>query len=747
MIISESHASFRPKARLVSILGEQMISDHVVGLLELVKNAYDADASQVRVTLKHLESVDSTVIEVEDDGFGMRASDVVDRFLSPADDHKAQSKSKQNRTPKGRLPIGEKGVGRFAVHQLGHRLQLITRAADANEVFVDVNWDAFDNSELYLSDLTVSVIEREPEVFIQGRTGTQLVISKARTQWTDAAVRKIQRGLRRLQSPHVEQSANGLQDFRIIFRCDEYPLYESLDPGDILDRSHYQFQAVIYETGMLEYEYVARHPGADHRECEGHLDLMPSASDELSDSSPKCGPFYINLYVWDRTAQYLQSCGVNRADLDAMAGVSLFRDHLRVLPYGEPGDDWLRLDRDRINNPSERIGNNQVIGFVEVFQSETPGLKDKTNREGLIENEAFRDLRALTRAAIAFFNTLWAQNRPAQKSNAISDGADPANRLHAARSVATAIHESARTDVAVQLSAATVSAGNAGNSEGASANDTGSCQETVNQKEASKRLVAEISHAITADQARESAEEEKRDVLLHLAATGMAAERVVHEVGRQAVAALAAMDRIKRGGEMAAEAVAVLEACLGTLRNEFRALAPYEGINRLQRSVEVDVRESLDIALALNTHAIREKRVTATIVGDSFSVLARPASLIQSFDNIIHNACFWVRTEGADIEPRIDIKVSAEDRSIDISDTGPGVPPEIAPVIFRPFATTRLGGRGLGLYVTRELLQAAGGTICLIADEDGDRTQGATFRVDLSGCNTPDERSAALEEE
>lgn len=72
---------------------------------------------------------------------------------------------------------------------------------------------------------------------------------------------------------------------------------------------------------------------------------------------------------------------------------------------------------------------------------------------------------------------------------------------------------------------------------------------------------------------------QQRDVLLHLAATGMAAERVVHEFGRQVASALEALDTMRRRGAAAGGALEVLEACLGTLRSEFRALAPYECAN------------------------------------------------------------------------------------------------------------------------------------------------------------------------
>src|SRR6266851_1323764 len=132
---------FRPRARLVSILGEHLISDQAVGLIELVKNAYDADASEAMVELDNLADPERASIVVADDGSGMTLDDLMTKWLSPAVDHKDLKKRHGERTSQGRLPIGEKGVGRFAVHHLGRRLSMVTRAAGSDELLLEIDWD------------------------------------------------------------------------------------------------------------------------------------------------------------------------------------------------------------------------------------------------------------------------------------------------------------------------------------------------------------------------------------------------------------------------------------------------------------------------------------------------------------------------------------------------------------------------------------------------------------------------------
>src|SRR5690242_12274939 len=124
---TEDMAKFRPKSRLVEILGEHLIKDNTVGLLELVKNAYDADDTNVEILLSNLGSPTETVVMVTDNGDGMTLETVIGPWLEPAHGGKEIQKNNAILSKLGRLPLGEKGVGRFAAHKLGRQLLLVTR--------------------------------------------------------------------------------------------------------------------------------------------------------------------------------------------------------------------------------------------------------------------------------------------------------------------------------------------------------------------------------------------------------------------------------------------------------------------------------------------------------------------------------------------------------------------------------------------------------------------------------------------
>jgi hypothetical protein len=138
--------------------------------------------------------------------------------------------------------------------------------------------------------------------------------------------------------------------------------------------------------------------------------IQPSGRAEIpGERSPGSGPFAIELRVWDRDPDSMSELATRlgastrlvRQDLNNAAGVSIYRDGFRVLPYGEPGDDWLQLDARRVNNPTLRFSNNQVVGYVLISRDQNPELRDQTNREGLLQNQAFDDLRRTVRSVIA----------------------------------------------------------------------------------------------------------------------------------------------------------------------------------------------------------------------------------------------------------------------------------------------------------------------------------------------------------
>jgi signal transduction histidine kinase len=732
---------FRPRARMVAVLGEHLISDQAVGLIELVKNSYDADATEVTVEITGLDDHATTTVTVRDNGCGMSLEDITGKWLSPATGHKDQAKRGGRRTALGRLPLGEKGVGRFAVHQIGKTLELVTKSEGHPELVLCVDWDLFDAEDQFLDGVTIEVTERvQPVEFTGGQTGTRLVIRHSRALWTEKLLQKVHQTLRRLQSPLREDDSR----FKLVFRCPSNPKYENIDPSDILERAHYEFRVLVDPSGDCDFEYKTSHPGLAGRSQSGTANLAQMAKNDLQGPTPTCGPFWMNLYVWDRTSNFLQLSGVSRDELNAMCGVSLFRDHMRVLPYGELGNDWLFLDQERINSPTERLANNQIIGCVQLDQSENLLLRDKTNREGLIENDAFLDLRALVRAAIRLFTSYWKTDRPRKK---IPPPVDP-RTIDKARVVAGAIRVSADPSipVAIPVVPGNSSLADAPKADGAPSSPPEGVTppgnvsapegvRVVTQLEAVDQLIESINgvEAFIGDR------EEQLDSMLHLAATGLAAERVVHEFGRQvqgAVEALAGVRPLLRPDDRTGPAISALGTALTTLRNEFRVLAPYEVVRPAEPRRDTSVKEACELALGLNRAPLAEAKIEWGLDGKDFVVKVRPASLVQVIDNLVHNACHWVGTLQEGKPRRVGVVLAADEERILVADSGPGIPGESAPHIFDLFFTMRAHGRGLGLYISKEVVRSMKGRLRLAGPEDMRLVPawatGAVFVVDFA---------------
>ena len=118
---------FRPRARILRLLGDELIGNDRLAIFELVKNAYDADANEVIVRLD-LNADEGPMITVSDDGEGMNLNILKSVWLVPGDEHRKKQRLNKKRTPvHNRLPLGEKGLGRFAVHKLGNPLPKFQR--------------------------------------------------------------------------------------------------------------------------------------------------------------------------------------------------------------------------------------------------------------------------------------------------------------------------------------------------------------------------------------------------------------------------------------------------------------------------------------------------------------------------------------------------------------------------------------------------------------------------------------------
>ena len=197
---------FRPRARVLQLLGDELISSARLAVFELVKNAYDADATNVNVRLD-LVSRQKPSITIVDDGEGMTLDILQSVWLVPGDEYRQKQRMSLIRSPiHGRLPLGEKGLGRFAVHKLGNRIRLVTRAQHSDECVVEIDWNEL-IAKPFLDEAPVRITVRPPKVFTDGKTGTQIKVTQLRTIWTRGETRRLHNQITSICSPFEEPAA------------------------------------------------------------------------------------------------------------------------------------------------------------------------------------------------------------------------------------------------------------------------------------------------------------------------------------------------------------------------------------------------------------------------------------------------------------------------------------------------------------------------------------------------------------
>ena len=723
---SQGHL-FRPRARIMLTLGLELISSETVALAELVKNAYDADANFVLIRLTGSTSQGQGVIDVLDDGSGMSPEVVSGVWLEPA----TPSRRRRPTSAGGRRSLGEKGLGRLAVAKLAERMSLHTKPAGGAETDLEVNWSDFEDVEKYLDEIDISWHSHDARTFAAdglaaqmwrraiklygdetGPTpwsprvdqGTLLRLSGLRSDWTEQLARDVERTLSRLVSPSAELA--GQQTDFTVFLDLPAPLAAIgglIGPPEELRRPHYRMDATVKADG--EVELTTRLRLGDKPKTETlHLTGVRGRD-------PKCGPFTLHLLAWDRDRAALEEIAAPgsryqdvRQALNRAAGVSVYRDGFRVLPYGEVGNDWLELDRRRIDDPSHRLSNNQVVGTVSITRDTNPDLFDQTNREGLVAGEPFADFRHMILELLVTLERRRTDERPPAPPKPKSS---------------TSVVEPLRLD---DLRAA--------------ANARSDSELTGLVDEAEAEIVSRTS------QVREVLARYQR-----LATLGQLVDKMVHEVGQPAAAiraaAVAGIEHIEDGkpdklGQECRELLARVEQELEIVRTQARAavevlnrLAPFGG-RRRGRPHTLRIEAAIADTVRLLTKEVRRTRAQISIPETTTEVTVDGTELQEIVLNLLTNSLYWLTRgpKGSERKIAIDVERNA-DRSLSliVSDSGPGVPEADRERIFEPYFTTREGGYGLGLALAGEIVsEYYGGELELVTPG---ALGGATFRATL----------------
>ena len=730
----------RPRARIMKTLGQELISNEVVAVIELVKNAYDADAQKVLIRFSGSLIPKTGKIEVIDNGHGMSLSTVESVWMEPA----TISKKKDLRSEKlKRRYLGAKGIGRFASARLAEELQVYSRREGATqEAYAFFDWRQFDDDDRFLDEIEIPSKEQIAEEICPNGTlkilwgedaerrstrelshGTLLRMSGLRQAWGRKEFDELTRGLSRLVAPTLlKKEGQEGSDFEIALELPpEFSEYNRrIEPPAILKLPHYVISGLVKEDGSCKLTYKVFSTGGVQefdgrylrvKNAKGNFEFRAigsSEEDPTQEVQPlACGSLTFELRVWDRDelGNVVQKTNSTikdvRRDLDSVAGVNIYRDGFRVLPYGEPRDDWLRLDLRRVQNPTLRLSNNQIHGVVSISADGNPDLRDQSNREGMDENQALTDLRDVLVNALARLEELRYAARPRAEVNA----SKPQGGLF-------------------------------------SSFDLKPLEKHLAQHSPNDKAAATILRQT--EQAFDGQLKEIQTVLARyqrLSTLGQLIDHMLHE-GRQPIASinneafLGLKDATKLlpdhpvAGEAISKRFSTIRKQGDVLAIAFRRMEPFGG-RRRGRPAQLYLEEVFKDAFDIFEEDIKRLNVAIELPETQTLVRVDPAEIQEVIINLLQNSLHWLEQTNKNkrkIALRVERK-NADVLEIFFSDSGPGVPKENRELIFDPYFSTRPDGVGLGLAIVGEIINDYyDGTLTLL--EKG-QLAGANFQITL----------------
>ncbi|MDD5529716.1 MAG: sensor histidine kinase [bacterium] len=758
--------NFKADAHLIKVLGEQLIASEKVGILELIKNSYDAGATYCKVIIEKVDTlpkIDASlfqfkeyagpVIVIEDDGIGMTKEAIENGWLRPASTLKTNIKERLKKEKlkaieadtlgtyksfaeelkkeyKGRIPLGEKGVGRFATNRLGRNLIIKTKVKDLDyEYVLKINWDIFDNissDKIDLDSIGVNITRQKPSRnYGKTNSGTQMIVYGSREEfcWDRNTIEELNLSIIRLNSP--SPNPNSLQDkksqFKAFLECPQLPDLKDESLANKIP-SAFSFDGLVNENGILDYTLIFT-PSPN----------MPMVVEKFSDESydlkkgqisywkkdddfrkPECGEFYIHLDVWYRSEPWID--GPNKKNftgyLDNFGGISIYRDGINIFPAEWGAEiDWLKLKTRHIKQ-GFRISYYNMIGNLEIDQINNLDLIDKTDREGLIKNKAYNDLVNLIRPIITTIieNEFRGKRDKYDKltGDIIKDPKVLKNFSKQSEKIVSNIRE--KYPIIEDTFSILSELGTPDQREG----------KLINLERSLKNLQESLDLIIN-----------QKELLTEQAGFGLAIAVSVHEIAKITSNFYYGVNEILKKGKIDKNKLEELKDVSNSIKTELSRLNPTRVI-RNESKIEFNIAKSINFVFEVFKNKFNILNITFELDSEQdFQVFARYGATIQIFSNLFENSCYWLNY-GTATNRKIKIHLDSKYRTIIVADNAQNIGKSILPYLFQPGYSLKDPPSGLGLYICKYYMQSMEGDIYLTNSRERlSDMPGAQFSLDF----------------
>lgn len=782
---------FRVSARTVLQLGAELISSDAVAFYELIKNAFDAGSKRVivrvverlsydeieelRGMLQAVEDVPSrnkaaqeateavrekvselaittapdiseylerfanarspaamlrlldeaSSIEFSDTGEGMSLRDLNEVYLTIGTSSRIKTRvARAAARGNGRPVLGEKGIGRLSAMRLGMKLEVKTTKKDeSNWNLLHVDWRDFAvDLDALIESVHVEAIEG-PEKDEEEEQGTRILITALNSGWSEPKLKQIAVSeLSKLMDPFSERTQFPISVYFNKSKV-QIPPFNRL----LFDHAH----AAVTASFSVEPENKPVLRGQvkyllEKKEktfvLEG-INLKSKAGVESLDTLSSLGPFSMEAYWYNRRIlEEITGIGDREQVRELIrawsGGLMLFRDGFRVAPYGGPNDDWLNLDRSALAGQAYKVNRAQLIGKVDISSEYNPRLIDQTNREGLRDNPEKAALQTLLLHILVdqlrdFLEKVDKTNRKPVTFGELEGRVEAEER--SLNQTLVKLREIAKEFDDLDIKPI-----------------ERSLRDSIKQIE---RTMADAKYL--AEQY-----DQDRSQVIHLAGLGMMVEHIAHELVRTTEHTLRTLSDTL-AGSLPGDAKALLgnvESQLVSLRKRLTLLDPHTTSGRQVRE-QVPLVETITDILRGHEAQFARHGIKATVTSvppkSECTLKIVRGMFIQVIENLISNSVYWIKQKldiESDFNPAITVTVRTADKEVLFTDNGPGIEPADREDIFRPFFTRKPPGKGkgLGLYISRQIAEYHGATLELLATKDRHTGHHHTFILDLS---------------
>lgn len=732
----------RPYARLLTMLGDQLIKNEQIAVLELIKNSYDADADWVKLSFEGFSPngavLKDSKIVIEDNGVGMTKAIIQNAWMSPATAYKSSKNGDVKLTKvKKRIIQGEKGIGRYAMLKLGSTINMVTRPEKGSEEYsVNLDFSSFDENysslgtdsrNLYLDELSFDLQASSPKVFVSrtvsiGRKvfdgavnahGTRVEISGLKGKWNQAKIDAVKSSFVQFGDFFDEVISGKKQpDFFIGVsvngeNIDKDEASDSVAMENLMEtQSVFQVKSGHYDSKSKSIVYEIN-GSVKKLSCESSVfrglrvfkDNFFNKNDKTYRDISDFGDFDFNFYIFDFNAKTPSRYALVEGAKDILKKhrVYLLRDNVRVMPYGDPSDDWLQIDIGRGTiSAGAFFSNDQLVGQVRITKKGNPHLKDKTNREGLIEEESYtEDFICIIRSFLSYLR--------------ITD-------------YKRYLDESKRKNEIEKTNVKQVN------------KELATLKNYFKGDKKASSLLMQLEKVYKVERGYLECRANRTE---SLAAVGLSVETASHDMmmmmgkglsqlqGLMNDSMLGTIDSVSLTGEL--QKLFGIFTFVKEQMKDMQLLFTSSKQKRRQLRVE----DYLKKVQTIYKRTLQRCSITCEteIIGSPLLAKCTDADILQLLINLMDNAVYWLVAGRLD-DRKIKIVLDGNKCQMIFSDNGPGIRQEDAPYIFEAFYSGKgEEGRGLGLYISRKLMERNEYSIDL-ADLDSEKIlKGANFIV------------------